>query len=115
AIPAYHRAALVAQRVFAFEDAIQLLRHGLALVEQTPSGAERDRRELRLLLAVAPLYRITRGWTAPELEAVVDRTLVLGETVGDDTQRAEALYGLQSLLTVQARLDRVQAVAEEMN
>ena len=115
AIPAYHRAALVAQRVFAFEDAIQLLRHGLALVEQTPSGAERDRRELRLLLAVAPLYRITRGWTAPELEAVVDRTLVLGETVGDDIQRAEALYGLQSLLTVQARLDRVQAVAEEMS
>jgi DNA-binding SARP family transcriptional activator len=114
AIPAYHRAALVAQRVFAFEDAIQLLRHCLALLEQTPGGAARDRRELRLLLALEPLYRITRGWTAPELEVVVNRTLVLCETVGDDAQRAEALYGLQSLLTVQARLERVLAAAADL-
>ena len=114
AIPAYHRAALVAQRVFAFEDAIQLLRHCLVLLEQTPGGAARDRRELRLLLALEPLYRITRGWTAPELEAVVNRTLVLCETVGDDSQRAEALYGLQSLLTVQARFERVLATAADL-
>ena len=115
AIPAYHRAALVAERVFAFEEAIQLLRHCLTLLEQTPAGAARDRQELRLLLALAPLYRITRGWTAPELERVVDRTLILSEAVGDDMQRAEALYGLQSLLTVQAQFERVQQVADEMN
>jgi predicted ATPase len=35
--------------------------------------------------------------------------------VGNDEQRSEALYGLQSLLVVQARLERVQLVAEEMH
>ncbi|MDE3228575.1 MAG: AAA family ATPase [Chloroflexota bacterium] len=115
AIPYYHRAALVAQRVFAYDDAVRLLRHGLALLERTPGGAERDTCELRLLLALAPLYRITLGWTAPELERVVDRIMALCDTVGDDQQRAEALYGLQSLLVVQARLERVLLVAEELH
>ena len=115
AIPYYRRAALVAQRVFAHEDAIRLLRHCLILLEQLPSGAARDHQELDILLGLAPLYRITRGWTAPELEDVVDRTLALCDTVGDDAQRAEALYGQQSLLVVQGRLERVLLVAEELH
>lgn len=114
AISYYRRAALVAQRVFAHEDAIYLLRHCLDLLEQTPHTTTRDKQELAILLALAPLYRITRGWTAPELERVVERALALCDTVGDDVQRAEALYGLQSLLVVQARLERVQLVAEEL-
>jgi predicted ATPase len=40
--------------------------------------------------------------------------LVLCDTVGDDTQRMNALYGLESLLVVQARLERVQSVANEL-
>jgi len=115
AIPYYHRAALVAQHVFAHEDAILLLRHCLALLEQRPGGAARDRQELEFLLALEPLYRITQGWTGPELERVVDRTLVLCDIVGDDTQRAKTLYGLQALLVVQAQLDRVQLVAEDLH
>jgi predicted ATPase len=60
------------------------------------------------------IYRVTRGWTAPELERLVDRTLVLCDTVGDDTQRMNALYGQESLLVVQARLERVLSVADEL-
>ena len=115
AIPYYHRAALVAQRLFAHEDAILLLRHCLTLLEQRPGGATRDKQELDLLLALEPLYRITQGWTGPELERIIDRTLVLCDLVGDDMQRAKTLYGLQALLIVQARLDRVQLVAEELH
>jgi predicted ATPase len=115
AIPYYHRAALVAQHLFAHDDAILLLRHCLALLEQRPAGAARDKQELEFLLALEPLYRITQGWTGPELERVIDRTLVLCDTVGDDTQRAKTLYGLQALLIVQGRLDRVQLVAEELH
>lgn len=115
AIPYFHRAALVAQRLFAHEDAILLLRHCLTLLEQRPGGAARDKQELDLLLALEPLYRITQGWTGPELERVIDRTLVLCDLVGDDTQRARTLYGLQALVIVQARLDRVQLVAEELH
>jgi DNA-binding SARP family transcriptional activator len=115
AIPYYHRAALVAQRLFAHEDAILLLRHCLALLMQRPGGAARDKQELDFLLALEPLYRITQGWTGPELERVIDRTLVLCDLVGDDAQRAKTLYGLQALVIVQARLDRVQLVSEELH
>jgi DNA-binding SARP family transcriptional activator len=115
ALPYYRRAALVAQRVFAHEDGIRLLRHCLALLDQLPGGVARDKQELDILLTLAPLYRITRGWTAPELEDVVNRTLALCDTVGDDAQRAEALYGQQSLLVVQGQLERVQLVAEELH
>jgi tetratricopeptide (TPR) repeat protein len=114
AIPYYERAALVSQRVYANEDATDLLLRALALLDQLPSGAKRDKLELALLLKLGAIYRITRGWTAPELELLVDRTLALCDTVGDDTQRMNALFGQESLLVVQARLERAQIVAEEL-
>jgi DNA-binding SARP family transcriptional activator/predicted ATPase len=114
ALPSYQRAAGVAQRLYANEEAITLLLRGLKLLEQLPVGLKRDKQELRLLLALAPLYRVTKGWAAPELEGVLDRMMALCETVGDDAQRAEALYGLQSLYVVQAKLDQVQRVSDEL-
>jgi predicted ATPase len=114
AIPYYERAASVSQRIYANEDAIDLFLRALALLDQLPGGAKRDRQELALLLKLGAIYRVTRGWTAPELERLVDRTLVLCDTVGDDEQRMNALYGQESLLVVQARLERVQTVADEL-
>ena len=114
AIPYYERAAAVAQRVYANEDAIELLLRALALLDRLPGGMKRDKQELTLLLKLGAIYRVTRGWTAPELERLVDRTLVLCDTVGDDIQRMNALYGQESLLVVQARLERVLSVADEL-
>jgi predicted ATPase/DNA-binding SARP family transcriptional activator len=114
ALPAYQRAAAVAQRVYANEDAISLLSRSLELLELLPAGAKRDKQELRLQLALAPLYRVTKGWAAPELEGVLDRALALCGTVGDDAQRAQTLYGLQSVYVVQARLERVRMVSDEL-
>ncbi|HEY7350305.1 MAG TPA: BTAD domain-containing putative transcriptional regulator [Ktedonobacterales bacterium] len=114
ALPCYQRAAIVAQRVYANEDAIGLLSRSLKLLKQLPTGAKRDRQELNLQLALAPLYRVTKGWAAPELGRVLDRNLALCDTVGDNAQRAEALYGLQSLYVVQARLEKAQSVSEEL-
>jgi DNA-binding SARP family transcriptional activator len=114
AIPFYQRAAWVAQQVFAYEDAIGALERALLLLDQWPAGARRDAQELTLLLALSPMYRVARGWTAPELERVIYRMLALCDSVGTDNQRAQALYGLGSLLTVQAKLERVQVVDEQM-
>ena len=69
AIPYYQRAAVVAQRVYANEDAISLLSRGLALLEGLPAGMKRDRQDLDLLLALAPTLRVAKGWTAPEAGA----------------------------------------------
>ena len=115
ALPFYQRAAAVAQLVYANLDAISLLSRSLELLERLPAGAKRDKQELSLQLALTPLYRVTKGWTAPELECVLDRALALCDTVGDDTQRAQTLYGLQSVYVVQAKLEKVQLVSDELH
>ncbi len=114
AIVYYQQAALVAQQVYANDEAITLLSRGLDLLAQLPGGVERDKQELRLQLALAPLYRMTRGWTAPELERVIHRTLALCDAVGSDAQRADALNGFQSLLVVQAHLADVERVSDDL-
>ena len=115
AFPYYQRAVAVAQRVYANEDAIGLLLRSLELLERFPASTKRDKRELDLRLALVPLYHVTKGWAAPELERVLDRALALCDTVGDDAQQAQTLYGLQSLYVVQARLERVQVVSDELH
>jgi predicted ATPase len=115
ALPSYQRAAAVAQRVYANEDAIGLLSRSLELLELLPAGSKRDKQELSLQLALAPLYRVTKGWETLELERVLDRALALCDTVGDDAQRAQTLFGLQSLYLVQAKLERVQMISDELH
>jgi DNA-binding SARP family transcriptional activator len=114
AIAHYQLAAVVAQRVYAIDDAITLLARGLGLLAQLPPGSRRDVQELKLQLALAPLYRITRGWTSPEVEQVLERAMALCDQVGDDAQRAQVFYGLQSLYVVQARLEKVQLASDEL-
>lgn len=115
AIAHYQRAAVVAQRLYANDDAIALLSRCLALLEQRPPGAQRDVLELQLQLGLAPLYRMTKGWTSPEVEQVLARAMALCDTVGDDAQRVQARYGLQSLLIVQAKLEKVQLVSDDLH
>jgi len=114
ALPSYRRAAAVAQRVYANEDAIGLLSRSLELLELLPAGSKRDKQELSLQLALAPINRVTKGWATVELERVLDRALALCDTVGDEAQRAQTLFGLQSLYVVQARLERVQMISDEL-
>jgi len=115
ALPYFQRAAAVARRVYAIEDAIGLLSRSLELLELFPAGAKRDQQELNLQLILAPLYRVTRGWAAPELEHTLDRALALCDAVGDDFQRIQMLIVLQSVYLVQARFERVQLVNDELD
>jgi len=115
AIPHYQRAAGAAQRLWANEDSVSLLSRGLALLEQLPRGAKRDKQELNLQLALAPLYRMSKGWTSPEVEQALDRAMELCDKVGDDAQRAQVFYGLGSLYVVQARLEKVQLASDELH
>lgn len=68
AIANYQRAAAAAQHLYANEDAVNMLARGLALLDHLTPGAKRDAQELNLRLALAPLYRMTKGWTSPEVE-----------------------------------------------
>ena len=108
ALPYYQRAGAVAASVYANDNAIVLLRRGLAVLSQLPPGDKRDRGELALQLALAPLYRITKGWTSPEVEDAINRSMILCEKVGDVSQRIQVLFGLQTLYVVQARHEKVE-------
>ncbi|MGO8951213.1 MAG: ATP-binding protein [Ktedonobacterales bacterium] len=110
----YQRAAAVAQRLYANEDAISLLSRSLELLETLPEGPRRDKQELGLQLALTPIYRVTKGWTAPELLRALNRALALCDTVGDDTQRAQSLYGLQAVYVVQAKFERVHTISDQL-
>ncbi|MFN8473282.1 MAG: AAA family ATPase [Anaerolineae bacterium] len=115
AIPYYQRAAAVAASVYANADAIALLNRALMLLAGTAPGMRRDSRELALLLALATLYRITRGWTSPETERVVKRSLMLSEKVGTVFQRAQAMYSAHTYYVVSAQLNKVESEYPELN
>ncbi len=114
AIPYYQRAASVAARLYANHDAIAILTHALALLAQLPPGTRRDAQDLTLQLALAPPYRITKGWTSREVDAALNRALLLSDRVGDMGQRAQTLYGLQSVHVVAGRLEKVEHTYAEM-
>jgi tetratricopeptide (TPR) repeat protein len=78
-------------------------------------GSQRDAQELSLQLALAPLYRMIKGWTSPEVERVLARAQALCDTVGDDAHRVQVCYGLQSLYVVQARLEKVQLLSDDLH
>ncbi|MBE2240226.1 MAG: AAA family ATPase [Caldilineaceae bacterium] len=115
AIPYYQHAGSVAAGVYANDSAIELFTRGLALLAQLPPGTLRDAQELNLQLALAPLYRITKGWASLEVEQCLNRALILSNTVGNASHRVQALYGLQSLNVVAARLEKVQYPYPEMD
>lgn len=117
AIPYYQRAGLVAANVYAHEEAIKLYSRGLELLEQLPISPKRDVQELNVQLELATLYRISKGWTSPEEERVINRAKILSDKVGSFDQRARTLFGLQTLYVVQARykdVERTVGQAEEL-
>jgi len=114
AIPHYARAAVVAQAVYAHEEAVALGQRALALVGTLPPGVGRDGQELELHLLLAPSCRVTMGWAAAELGALLERALALCDRVGTSAQRVEALYGMQSSCVVAGRLEESARLAEEL-
>jgi DNA-binding SARP family transcriptional activator len=115
AVAYYGMAGTLAASVYANDDAIFLLKRGLELVQHIPAGAKRDAQELSLHMAIAPPYRILKGWTASELGEALSRALILCDKVGTPAQRAQVLYGLQSQYVVEAKLEKVQYLYDEMH
>jgi tetratricopeptide (TPR) repeat protein len=93
---------------------VALVGRGLSLIRTLPASARRDAWELELQLVLAPTYRVTMGWAAPELREVLDRALALCDRVGTAAQRAQVLYGMQSTYIVEGRLDKSAMITDEM-
>jgi DNA-binding SARP family transcriptional activator len=108
AIPYFQRAGEFAAGLYANEDAIGLYERGLSLLLKLPPSVKRDTQELILQLALATLYRLSKGWASPEEERVINRAMILSEKVGTTDQRIRTLFGMQLLYVVQARYEKVE-------
>jgi tetratricopeptide (TPR) repeat protein len=112
AIPHYSRAAVVAQGVYAHDEAIALVGRGLTLLRQLPASARRDGWELELQLVLVPSYRVTMGLGSWAL--LLDRALALCDRVGTRAQRAQILYGMQQRYAIEGRLEKSALIMDEM-
>jgi DNA-binding SARP family transcriptional activator/predicted ATPase len=82
AIAYYHRAAEVAQRIYANEEAIVLLQRGQRLLDGLPASQERDARELAVQTALGVSLVATKGYGAPEVMAAYRRSRELCQRLG---------------------------------
>ncbi|HET6704866.1 ATP-binding protein, partial [Amycolatopsis sp.] len=103
AVAHYRRAAAVAAGTFAHAEAIRLLREALALVRARPASGNRDRDELAVLEALAGPLNAHQGYSSPELQRTLERSLALAESLGDAAAALTALLELWSSRFVQGR------------
>jgi DNA-binding SARP family transcriptional activator len=82
ALPFLERAAVVAARVSAHEEAIRCLNQALSLIEALPTGRERDERELALRSSLSVELNSARGYAAPEIEDNLKRVFALSRSEG---------------------------------
>lgn len=82
AVDFYRRAASFAQRVYANEEAIGLLKRAQALLASLPARQERDERELALNTALGVSLVATRGYAADAVMTVYRRVHELSRRLG---------------------------------
>src|SRR6476620_1650501 len=82
AIPFLERAATVAERLSAVEEAIRCFNYALALLDKLPPGRGRDEHELALRSSLSVALNSGRGYAALEVEQNLDRVFTLSHADG---------------------------------
>lgn len=95
-------------------DAVQLILQALDLLRGCAAGRERDRRELRLQLSLAPPLQMVKGMASDEMMAVFDQARALAAAVGTADDRLRLNVGFRTYLSMRAEVDSALALAEEM-
>ena len=103
-----------AARLLAFQEAMAHVRRALELVGTLPPSPERDRRELALLLALAPLLTVTHGYASLELGRTYARARELAEQMGEAPELLMARLGLGVCCHVRAEYRSGLELAELM-
>lgn len=101
----YRRAADIAAGRFAHAEAIRLHKEALNVVDTLPAGASRDRQELDVLEALAAPLNARDGYSSRELQATLERSIVLAESLGRQNSVLTALVGLWTSQFVHGDLD----------
>ena len=82
AVAYYRRAADVAAARFAHAEAIRLHTEALSIVRNLPESRDRDRQELDVLEAIAAPLNARYGYSSPQLEQALERSVALAESLG---------------------------------
>ena len=93
-------------------EAIHHLRAGLAILSEWPDAPTRDPMELMLQATLGAALMATRGYAAPEVEAVYKRVSVLCEQIGETVRPYPALWGLWAYYFTTANLRESRLLGE---
>jgi len=114
AVAYWRRAGAQAFQRGAYQEALAHLRRGRALLESVPEREARLQLELELSIALGPLYMVTQGMTAPEVERLYRRAYRLCQPDTEIPQRFAVLRGLHHVYRSQGRLHLAREVAEQL-
>ncbi|WP_068165893.1 ATP-binding protein [Rhodococcus phenolicus] len=95
AVPYFRRAADIATRRFAYTEAIRLHRRALGLVRERP-GTGSAAQELAILEALAAPLNARYGYSSPELQRTLERSIELADALGRTESTIVGLVGLWS-------------------
>ena len=103
AVAYYQRAADVAAGMFAHAEAIRLHERALSIIATLPAGRDRDSRELAVLQAMAAPLNARHGYSSPDLQRALERTIALAESLGRTDATVAGMVALWATQFVQGR------------
>ena len=103
ALAYYRRAADVAAGRFAYAEAIRLHREALSIIAAMPTGRGRDSHELAVLEAMAAPLNAWHGYSSPDLQQALERSIALAESLGRKDSTVTGLVALWASQFVQGR------------
>src|SRR5262249_37670226 len=95
-------------------EAIRLHREALAIVRNLPGGKDRDRQELAVLEAIASPLNARYGYSSPDLQQALERSIALAESLGRRDSELTGLVGLWASRFVQGRTADGSQVAKRV-
>jgi tetratricopeptide (TPR) repeat protein len=113
AIGFYSRAAVVAQRVFANEEVIELLSRALELLQEERSDRARDARELEILTTLGVALVIREGYGTPAVIETYTRARECCERLGQPPT-APVLRGIGLSSLARGELRRAHELATQL-
>jgi len=114
AIDHWRRAGARAAERSADVEALAHLERALALLTKLPESAERDARELELLIDQTSRFIAVKGYAGPEVERINARALALCDRLGDVPDVFPVLYGRWALHFTSGRCAESYAWATEV-
>ncbi len=97
----------------ATEEALRLLTHGLALLQQLPPSPARAQQETELQLALGEAL-LAKGWNAPERAQAFERAYALCQRAGGTGQLARSLLNLADVNMARGHLDQAAAIGAQL-